>query len=99
MGVPFEDHTIPTRGENLLMDFKLNIFRFDPQKDEKPYYQTFSVQANPTDRLLDCLNRIRWEQDPTLAFRMSCAHGICGSDRPVGSQRRGLGVSNFVEVH
>ena len=62
------------------MDFKLNIFRFDPQKDEKPYYQTFSVQANPTDRLLDCLTRIRWEQDPTLAFRMSCAHGICGSD-------------------
>lgn len=62
------------------MDFKLKIFRFDPQKDEKPYYQTFSVQANPTDRLLDCLNRIRWEQDPTLAFRMSCAHGICGSD-------------------
>ena len=32
------------------------------------------------DRLLDCLNRIRWEQDPTLSFRMSCGHGVCGSD-------------------
>ena len=32
------------------------------------------------DRLLDCLIRIRGEQDPTLSFRMSCAHGICGSD-------------------
>jgi succinate dehydrogenase / fumarate reductase iron-sulfur subunit len=62
------------------MELKLKIFRFDPQKDEKPYYQTFAVDAQPTDRLLDCLNRIRWEQDPTLAFRMSCAHGICGSD-------------------
>ena len=62
------------------MGLKLKIFRFDPQKDEKSYYQTFIIDAQPTDRLLDCLNRIRWEQDATLAFRMSCAHGICGSD-------------------
>jgi len=32
------------------------------------------------ERLLDCLNRIRWEQDPTLSFRWSCGHGVCGSD-------------------
>lgn len=59
---------------------KLKIFRYDPQKDEKPYYQTFEVEADPMDRLLDCLNRIRWEQDPTLSYRWSCGHGICGSD-------------------
>jgi len=62
------------------MLIRLKIFRFDPQKDEKPSYQTFEVEAGLTDRLLDCLNRIRWEQDPTLSFRMSCGHGICGSD-------------------
>jgi succinate dehydrogenase / fumarate reductase iron-sulfur subunit len=59
---------------------RLKIFRFDPEKDEKHYYQTFEVEADPMDRLLDCLNRIRWEQDPTLSFRMSCGHGVCGSD-------------------
>ena len=59
---------------------KLKIFRFDPQKDKESYYQTFEVEAEPMDRLLDCLNRIRWEQDPTLSLRMSCGHGICGSD-------------------
>jgi succinate dehydrogenase / fumarate reductase, iron-sulfur subunit len=59
---------------------KLKVFRCDPQKDEKPYYQSFEVEADPMARLLDCLNRIRWEQDPTLSFRMSCGHGICGSD-------------------
>ena len=58
----------------------LKIFRYDPQKDEKPYYQTFEVDADPMDRVLDCLNRIRWEQDPTLSYRWSCGHGICGSD-------------------
>ena len=62
------------------MELRLRIFRFDPKKDSNPYYQTFTVDAQPADRLLDCLNRIRWEQDSTLAFRMSCAHGICGSD-------------------
>ena len=62
------------------MSVTLKIFRYDPEKDEKPSYQTFEVEADPMDRLLDCLNRIRWEQDPTLSYRMSCAHGICGSD-------------------
>ena len=62
------------------MECHFKIFRFDPDKDEKPYYQDFTVQAKPTDKILDCLNRIRWEQDPTLSYRMSCAHGVCGSD-------------------
>ena len=59
---------------------KLKIFRYDPKKDEKPYYRQYEVEADPSERILDCLNRIRWEQDPTLSFRMSCGHGICGSD-------------------
>ncbi len=59
---------------------RLKVFRFDPGNDEKPYYKVYEVRAEPTDRLLDCLNRIRWEQDPTLSFRMSCGHGVCGSD-------------------
>ena len=58
----------------------LKVFRYDPEKDEVPYYRTYEVNGEPSDRLLDCLNRIRWEQDPTLSFRMSCGHGICGSD-------------------
>jgi succinate dehydrogenase / fumarate reductase iron-sulfur subunit len=59
---------------------KLKVFRFDPEKDKEPHYQDFAVEADPMDRLLDCLNRIRWEQDPTLSYRWSCGHGICGSD-------------------
>ncbi|OPY67390.1 MAG: Succinate dehydrogenase iron-sulfur subunit [Syntrophorhabdaceae bacterium PtaU1.Bin034] len=59
---------------------RLKVFRFDPEKDAQPRYENYEVDADPTDRLLDCLNRIRWEQDPTLSFRMSCGHGVCGSD-------------------
>ncbi|HOQ28568.1 MAG TPA: succinate dehydrogenase iron-sulfur subunit, partial [Armatimonadota bacterium] len=38
------------------------------------------VEMEPTDRLLDALQEIKEHQDETLAFRRSCAHGICGSD-------------------
>ncbi len=62
------------------MKVELRIFRFNPQIDTEPHYDSFTLEANLTDRLLDCLNKVRWEQDSSLAFRMSCAHGICGSD-------------------
>jgi len=56
------------------------IFRFDPAVEKEPHYQEYRVTAEPEERILDCLNRIRWEQDGTLSYRMSCAHGVCGSD-------------------
>jgi succinate dehydrogenase / fumarate reductase, iron-sulfur subunit len=60
------------------MDFR--IFRFDPAVEKEPRYQAYRVFAEPEERILDCLNRIKWEQDGTLSYRMSCAHGVCGSD-------------------
>jgi succinate dehydrogenase iron-sulfur subunit len=62
------------------MQCRFIVYRFDPDTDTEPHYQTYLVDAQPTDKILDCLNKIRWEQDASLAFRASCAHGICGSD-------------------
>lgn len=62
------------------MNVKLKIFRFDPANDKEPHYDSFLVDAKPMNRVLDCLNKIRWEQDGSLSYRMSCMHGICGSD-------------------
>jgi succinate dehydrogenase / fumarate reductase iron-sulfur subunit len=62
------------------MKIKLKIYRFNPEVDKEPHYDIFTVEANSSDRILDCLNKIRWEQDSSLTYRMSCAHGICGSD-------------------
>ena len=58
----------------------LIVRRFDPEKDAEPYWQDFDVEMYSTDRVLDALHKIKWDQDGTLAFRRSCAHGICGSD-------------------
>jgi succinate dehydrogenase / fumarate reductase iron-sulfur subunit len=58
----------------------LIVRRFDPEVDTEPRWQDFDVEMFPTDRVLDALHKIKWEQDGSLAFRRSCAHGICGSD-------------------
>lgn len=63
-----------------MIQVKLKVFRFDPEKgDMKPRYDKFTVEADPTDKVLDLLHRVKWEQDGTLSFRRSCSHGICGS--------------------
>ncbi len=62
------------------MEIKFRVFRFDPDVDTQPYYRNYLVEAQRNERVLDCLNRIKWTQDGTLSYRMSCAHGVCGSD-------------------
>jgi len=62
------------------MEVKVKILRFNPETDKRPHYQIFRVEAEPTDRVLDLLEKIKGYQDGSLAFRRSCAHGICGSD-------------------
>ncbi|HEX7003962.1 MAG TPA: succinate dehydrogenase iron-sulfur subunit [Trueperaceae bacterium] len=62
------------------MQITVRIKRYDPEKDKRPHWEEYQVEANPSDRVLDVLHEIKWEQDGSLAFRRSCAHGICGSD-------------------
>jgi len=72
------------------------IYRFDPAVDKESRYQEYQVEAEPTDKILDCLNKIRWEQDATLAYRYSCAHGICGSDALVINSRVELACQKLI---
>ncbi len=62
------------------MQVTLKIQRFNPEKDSAPYWKEYTIEAEPTDRVLDGLLKIKLEQDGTLTMRSSCAHGICGSD-------------------
>ena len=62
------------------MEVTLRIKRYNPDSDVKPAYKEYSVEVEPTDRVLDALNQIKWLEDGTLTYRRSCAHGICGSD-------------------
>lgn len=60
---------------------RLSVFRYDPEKDEKPFMQAFEVPVSgPGMKLLDALNYIKWNLDGTLTYRRSCGEGVCGSD-------------------
>jgi succinate dehydrogenase / fumarate reductase iron-sulfur subunit len=62
------------------MQIELRILRFDPERDERPHEERYSLEAGPMDRVLDLLHKVKYEQDGTLTFRRSCGHGVCGSD-------------------
>lgn len=62
------------------MQVTLKVQRLNPETNSTPYWQEYTIEAEPTDRVLDGLIKIKGEQDGTLTFRSSCAHGICGSD-------------------
>jgi succinate dehydrogenase / fumarate reductase iron-sulfur subunit len=48
------------------------VFRYNPERDEKPYYDEFHVKAEEEMSALILLNRIHNEIDPTLSFRSFC---------------------------
>ena len=59
---------------------KVNVYRWDPSTEENPRIDTYEVDMdNCPSKVLDILNKIKNEIDPTLAYRRSCAHGVCGS--------------------
>jgi len=74
----------------------LRIRRFNPEVDPEPYFQDYSIEVQPTDRVLDALIRIK-ELDGTLAFRKSCAHGVCGSDAMIIDGRERLACKTLVQ--
>ncbi len=75
----------------------LKIRRYNPElRGEESWWDEFTVEAEPNDRLLDALHTVKWYQDGTLALRRSCAHGICGSDAMLINGRNALACKVLV---
>lgn len=80
------------------MQIELRILRFDPERDAKPHWEQYDLEAEPkTDRVLDLLHRVKYEHDGSLTFRRSCAHGICGSDAVLINGRNRLACKERIE--
>jgi succinate dehydrogenase / fumarate reductase iron-sulfur subunit len=58
---------------------RFSIYRYDPDKDKKPYMQDYEVEVGPETMVLDALVKIK-AMDESLSFRRSCGEGVCGSD-------------------
>ena len=58
---------------------ELEVLRYNPETDSEPHWQRYSVPRNNDWVVLDALNHIKDNLDPTLAYRWSCHMAVCGS--------------------
>jgi succinate dehydrogenase / fumarate reductase iron-sulfur subunit len=79
------------------MQITIKIFRYNPEKDKKPHNESYKVEVQPTDRVLDVLEYVKGNFDGSLSFRRSCAHGICGSDAMRINGRNRLACKTLVK--
>ena len=61
---------------NLLVKIK----RYNPERDDKPHWEEYRVEADPMDRVLDVMLNDQVVPGRDAGPRWSCAHGVCGSD-------------------
>lgn len=59
------------------MQVRFKVIR--QEQNSPPRVQTYTLEVEPGNTILDCLNRIKWEQDGSLAYRKNCRNTICGS--------------------
>ncbi len=58
---------------------KFTITRFDPERDEVPRTQEYEIPVQSDWKVLDAINFIKDEVDPTISHRWSCRMAVCGS--------------------
>ncbi|MEV8043173.1 succinate dehydrogenase iron-sulfur subunit [Streptomyces griseoluteus] len=80
MATPVLDKAEAASAASPYITVTLRIRRFNPEVAAEPHWEDFQLEMDPKERVLDGLNKIKWDLDGTLTFRRSCAHGICGSD-------------------
>jgi succinate dehydrogenase / fumarate reductase iron-sulfur subunit len=60
---------------------QLKIYRYDPDTDERPRMQDYTIEAGYSGTMvLDLITEIKNNIDDSLSFRRSCREGVCGSD-------------------
>ena len=45
----------------------VKIKRYNPELDEKPHWEEFTVEADGHDRVLDVIQKVKWYQDESLS--------------------------------
>jgi fumarate reductase iron-sulfur subunit len=58
---------------------EIEVFRYNPECDREPHYQTFPVPFTDDMSVLQGLQYIKDHLDGSLTFRWSCRMAICGS--------------------
>jgi fumarate reductase iron-sulfur subunit len=55
------------------------VFRYRPEDEAEPIFETFEVPCRSEWMVLDALNWVKDRVDGTLSYRWACRMGVCGS--------------------
>lgn len=79
---------------------RFEIFRYKPGVIDPPCYDTFEVMVDLRTTVLEVLEIIRVDHDPTLVYRHSCHHASCGTCAYKINGREALGcVTNVLALN
>lgn len=62
-----------------LQKLTFRILRFKPGRIDPPAFRDFAVSLAPDMTVLDGLEQIRLQQEPSLMYRRCCHHASCGT--------------------
>ncbi len=78
---------------------KLEVMRYRPGVDEKPWPQVFDIEWTQDMSILDALALVKDDFEPELAYRWSCRMEVCGSCGMVVNGEPKLACSTFVREY
>jgi succinate dehydrogenase / fumarate reductase iron-sulfur subunit len=79
---------------------RFKIFRYKPESIDPPRYDTFEIPVGSRTTVLDALETIRVDHDPSLMYRHSCHHASCGTCGYKINGSEGLGcVTNVLALN
>lgn len=58
--------------------YKIHILRFNPEKDQKPHWESYQIPYVDTMTVMEALEYL-WDQGEYVAFRSNCREFTCGS--------------------
>ena len=91
----YSSHQHPETAKERVLE--IEILRYDPDKDEDPYYQSYQVPCQEQWVVLDAVNYIKDHIDRTLSYRWSCHMAICGSCGMMVNGEPTLTCSSFIK--
>ena len=76
---------------------KVTVQRFDPEVDSAPHAQNYEVPLSAGMSVLNVLNHIYENLDPSLGYYASCDRGVCGRCTMTVNGHSALACTKLVE--
>ena len=82
---------------------KITVFRYNPQEDDEPRYESYEIEHHPHMKIIDALQQVNERYGANIAYRSSCRAGQCGScavlanHKPVLACRTDVGDEMLLE--